>query len=246
MRGTAETLEIGNATLRAEARAVPWARAALALDGTLHRHAARTAVATLSGGRGAAHVVESEAERWVVRHYRRGGAVAALTADRYVAVGQPRPFREWDAVRAVRAAGVPTPAAVVAAVYREGATYRGDLVTVLVPDAETLAQRVQRSGEDPEGWEDLREGLRSAGRLARRLAEAGAFHVDFNASNVLLTSGSEPPAWVLDLDRCRIGSGAPDRLTVRMVARMLRSLDRGTPDEGVPPRWEAALREGAA
>ena len=77
--------------------------------------------------------------RWVVRRYRRGGALAAALGDRYPRLGTPRPFREYGVLVALADAGIPAARPVGAAVYPSGPFYRGDLVTEWVAGSLDLA-----------------------------------------------------------------------------------------------------------
>jgi 3-deoxy-D-manno-octulosonic acid kinase len=200
-------------------------------------------------GRGELHVVRAAVvgpdrrERWAVRHYRRGGAVASYLGDRYLAVGATRPEVEIRASVEARARGVRTPAVVAGAWYRAGPFYRADLVTELVPGATTLADALFSA---PRGAAAERS-LAAAGRLARELGEAGIGHADLNASNVL--EGTDSPAagpWVIDLDRATVQGRTGIEAARPMLARLERSLRKFGATSGRPlsgAEW-AALRAG--
>jgi 3-deoxy-D-manno-octulosonic acid kinase len=200
-------------------------------------------------GRGGIHVVRAaivgpdRRERWAVRHYRRGGAVASYLGDRYLAVGATRPEVEIRASVAARARGVRTPAVVAGAWYHAGPFYRADLVTELVPGATTLADALFSA---PRGAAAERS-LAAAGRLARELGEAGIGHVDLNARNLL--EGTDSPAagpWVVDLDRATIEGRTGIEAGRPMLARLERSLRKFGAISGRPlssAEW-AALRAG--
>jgi 3-deoxy-D-manno-octulosonic acid kinase len=233
-------------SLRALPGREPALRGWLARHDTLMAAAEAHAGAVALEGRGRVAVVPIPAapgaapeERWVVRHYHRGGAVASALGDRYLRVGAPRPFRELSMLEAVRARGVPSPEPVGAAVYFAGPFYRGDLVTVWVPDSIDLATLLfhARAGApavaapadaDAAGHADA---MRAAGRLVRLLHDRGVAHPDLNLKNILLTpavgvagSGREPEALVLDLDRATLGDGAvSERARRGMLARFWRS-----------------------
>jgi len=200
-------------------------------------------------GRGELHVVRAAVvgpdrrERWAVRHYRRGGAVASYLGDRYLAVGATRPEVEIRASVEARAHGVRTPAVVAGAWYRAGPFYRADLVTELVPGATTLADALFSA---PRGAAAERS-LAAAGRLARELGEAGIGHADLNARNVL--EGTDSPAagpWVIDLDRATVQGRTGIEAARPMLARLERSLRKFGATSGRPlsgAEW-AALRAG--
>ena len=197
---------------------------------TLHAAAARLGGRRMTG-RGAVYSVPTTRGDWVVRHFQRGGSVASLLGDRYLVSGVPRPFRETGVSESVREREIPTPRVLAAAVYRAGPIYRGDLVTELVPDASELAEILfdrERSGLA--ATSDRKEALRETGSLIHRLAGAGVRHADLNAKNVLLQwSGGSPTAYVLDLDRCRVGAeAAPVDGMLQRLLRSLRKLERRT------------------
>jgi 3-deoxy-D-manno-octulosonic acid kinase len=174
-------------------------------------------------GRGAVYAVPAPGGRWVVRPYRRGGAVARpLLGDRYVRLGSPRPFVEAAASVEAARRGISTPRVVAGLVYPDGPFYRADPVTEYIGGAANLADTLWS------GPLSLRlpraRALRAAGRLLGSMARAGVEHVDLNAGNILLRGeGENLSAMLLDLDRCLLkphGAGS----FPRMFARLERSL----------------------
>jgi 3-deoxy-D-manno-octulosonic acid kinase len=248
-------IEEPGVTAFALADAMGWLTDTVRSGETLYEWAARRHDARQLSGRGVVYSVPAPASgpdgrhRWAVRHYRRGGAVAPLLADRYLAVGVPRPRREAAASGALRMRGVPTPAVVAGACYRSGVFYRADLVTEMVPGTVDLAEAVFTSGGNSE------EALRTAGQLVALLAGAGVEHADLNAKNILVAkTATGPEAYVLDLDRCGIAgvdSASGAALSRRRLQRSLQRLERSLRKlEGRAQRvltdaeW-AALRDGA-
>lgn len=214
----------------AEARS--WLTSVLGADQTLYEWAASMEARTEFRGRGRVYSVPaplpgpSGADQWAVRHYFRGGAMAMHMVDRYLRLGHPRPWRELAASEAARSRGVRTPAVVGAAVYLDGACYRADLVTEVVPHARTLAT-VLFEQDGSRGWA---VAMSRAGALIRRLAESGVFHVDLNAHNILLPDDASADAIVVDLDRARILRRASASASEKMQARLTRSIVKvGTP-----------------
>jgi 3-deoxy-D-manno-octulosonic acid kinase len=173
-------------------------------------------------GRGTAWDVPTPAGRWVVRHYRRGGAVADLLGDRYLRGGAPRPFAELEASVAARARGVPTPEVMAAVAYPAGPFYRADIATALIPDSADLAALTFDASAAIDV--DTVAAWRAAGSLIRRAAAAGVRHVDLNLRNILIASTADGPrAWLLDLDRCRVGAPLTRARRQAMVERFHRS-----------------------
>ena len=231
--------------------AVAWARRVLDSGSGLHEWAAGQGTAAGPGGRGRVHSVAAAVEgprvqeRWAVRRYRRGGAVARLLGERYLRVGEGRPFQELAASSAARARGVPTPPVVAGAVYPNGVFYRADLVTELIPGARELADMLFGPSriEQPTALDALRE----AGRLLRLLEEARVVHRDLNATNVLLTrTAGRHQSHVLDLDRCRVLALDAPRPGPGMRRRLRRSLEKLGRVRGpeLDHRAWAALAEG--
>lgn len=119
-------------------------RQALEEFGTLFEYARRHPRAERLQGRGPLYAIPAKgsvSERWwVVRHYRRGGAVARWLGDRYLRVSAQRPLRELRASEELRRRGIETPRIVAAAIYPSGLFYRADVATERVQHAVDLAQ----------------------------------------------------------------------------------------------------------
>lgn len=176
---------------------------------------ARGAGRPLGRGRGVA-LSAGAGGRWVLRHYRRGGVPGRWIVDRYLWTGasRARPVRELLLLADLEAAGAPVPHPVAAMVRRRGLRYRGDILIERVPDASTLAER---AADLPEAaWSDV-------GRAIRRFHDAGGWHADLNAHNVLLAPSG---VFVVDLDRGRrVDAGArAQRRNLDRLARSLRKL----------------------
>jgi len=226
--------------------AADWLRNVLEKGSTLYQWGSAHPEAFEMRGRGLVFAVPAPVpgpdarERWVVRHYRRGGWVASLLEDRYLAVGSTRPEREARAVAAVRARGIPTPAVIAGASYAAGAFYRADLVTELIPDAADLAEILFSPHDGPT---PRLEALRASGRLVRRLELAGVHHADLNAKNIVIARrDGNVDAHMVDLDRCRVrapGVAAPAFPMRRRLARSLSKLERLTRQPLGRADWDA-------
>jgi 3-deoxy-D-manno-octulosonic acid kinase len=186
--------------------------------GTLHEYAAASAGARPLTGRAIAWATTlPDGAKVVVRHSRHGGRLASLTGDLFL-----RPTRapgELARSLGLSAAGVLTPEVVAYAVYpAAGPLARADVVTRFV------------EGHDfPDAWrmaadEPQRNLLLAATAvLLDSLSRAGAEHPDLNLKNILLTSGREPVAQVLDVDRVRFGVPGSRVIAERNLARLNRS-----------------------
>ncbi len=173
-----------------------------------------------AGGRGSAWFVTTPAGEAVLRHYRRGGRVAALLGDRYWWSGEDetRSFREFRLLAELHREGLPVPRPLGARVKRSGPWYRADLLIARIPQTETLAQRL--SGDIAAlPWEDI-------GTLVARFHRAGVFHADLNAHNLLLDSNAA--LWLIDFDRGE--RRALERVwATRNLERLRRSLRKECP-----------------
>ena len=168
-------------------------------------------------GRGAAWYVGDDTGDYVLRHFRRGGLVARFSEAHYVATGaaSSRGFREFEILEHLRAEGLPVPAPAAAGYWRRGLLYRAAILTVSIPDSETLAARLARAPIDEAQW-------RTLGELVARLHAAGAWHADLNAHNVLLDAAGD--FHLIDFDRARLR--APGDWTQANLARLNRSLEK--------------------
>ena len=184
---------------------------------TLYEVAARTPGAKKVAGRGAAFAITTSDGRWLVRHYRRGGAVARLLDDQYVRTPVPRVFRELHVSVAARAAGIPTPEVVAAVVYANGAFVRYDIAVVFIPAAFDLAAVLF-----DDVLPDVDAETRKAANVIHTACERGLVHADLNLKNILLAPDR---GYIVDLDRCRMSQ--PSRAaSAAMRSRFLRSLQK--------------------
>ena len=153
----------------------------------------RGALRVQSGGRGGVSVIATPAGECVLRHYRRGGMVAALMGDRYLWRGADttRCFAEFRLLAEIAQLGLPGPAPVAARYRRHGLFYRADLITRRIADAQTLAECLAGGRLDA-------ELAREVGALVARFHRAGVWHADLNAHNVLVTPAS---LHLIDFDR---------------------------------------------
>jgi 3-deoxy-D-manno-octulosonic acid kinase len=180
-------------------------------------------------GRGATWFVGAPGAEWVLRHYRRGGAVARWVADRYLWLGleRTRPFAEFRLTQRALALGLPVPRPIAARVLRAGLTYTGDLITERLP-ALPCSSLVAKRALDAAAW-------RAAGACVALCHRAGLDHADLNLHNLLLDRNGA--AYLIDLDRAMLR--APGGWASANLARLKRSLDKLTPD------WTLAERDAA-
>ncbi|MDR2877694.1 MAG: 3-deoxy-D-manno-octulosonic acid kinase [Chromatiales bacterium] len=170
-----------------------------------------------ASGRGAACIFKHAGKVFVLRHYRRGGLIARISADRYLWTGleRTRAWREWKLLALMQAAGLPVPHPIAARVQRHGVFYSADLITRYIDGATPLADMIAARALSLAEW----------GRIGMTIARFHAdhiFHADLNARNILLTDADA--VYLIDFDkakRCDPGSWQQGNL-----ARLRRSLDK--------------------
>ncbi|MGH7477471.1 MAG: lipopolysaccharide kinase InaA family protein [Longimicrobiales bacterium] len=190
--------------------------------GSLYRWAAAHPQRETVQGRGTAYIVPFGGGRVVVRHYRRGGRLAAVLGDRYLRAAMPRPVRELRTSRAAAERGIPVADVLAVAVYQPvSLLYRGDAVTSYVSGASDLAARVFGDAATPASAAAAAE---VAGHTVRRAHDRGLEHRDLNLKNVLIAERAGALSGVIiDLDRARVVDTLSDAARRAMLARFERS-----------------------
>lgn len=175
-----------------------------------------------AGGRGGARIVEAgELGEAVLRPYRRGGLPGRFLRQRYF-LGN-RAFQELIVTERLRRTGVPVAEPLAAVQVARLPGYVALLATRRVAEARPLSALLR---ENP-GVERAATLLRRAGRTVRLLHEAGGWHADLHAGNLLLRPGDDAPAVLLDLDRARaFPPPLPRPLARRNHRRLRRSLEK--------------------
>ena len=147
-------------------------------------------------GRGEAIFFTHPCGACVLRHYRRGGLVARLSADRYlgVSIERSRPWREWHLLDQLYQWGLPVPRPIAARLIRHGLLYEADIVMQRI-DAMPMADWLLRGELSMEHWQQI-------GHIIARFHALGLDHADLNARNILLDQGGG--VYLIDLDRSSI------------------------------------------
>lgn len=168
-----------------------------------------------TSGRGSVWIVSHGGDRWVLRHYHRGGFVSRFVFDRYLWTGleRTRAFREWRLLRRLSDAGLAVPNPVAARVRRAGPVYRADILTVYIPDTRKLSAFIAERRVPEDCW-------RRVGRLVRAVHDQGVDHPDLTAHNLLVDTRGD--VFLVDFDNARMR--APGAWQMRGVERLERSL----------------------
>jgi 3-deoxy-D-manno-octulosonic acid kinase len=203
---------------------------------SLARAVGEGAATAVAKGRGGAFFVDAGTRRWVARPYRRGGLIALFSRDRYAWTGEDRvrSFREWRTLAALHALALPVPRPVAARYRRAGLTYCADLITERIENTEPLSARLEIEPVSLTLWI-------AVGRCLRRLHDAGGYHADLNAHNILVDS--RDGVYVIDFDRG--GIRRPGAWRDANLARLYRSLCKVSaplaPDRFSATEWETLL-----
>jgi 3-deoxy-D-manno-octulosonic acid kinase len=198
----------------------------------------REALRVQSGGRGGVAMIDTPAGECVLRHYRRGGLVAALMGDRYHWRGamRTRPFAEFHLLAEIERLRLHGPVPVAARYCRHGAFYTADLITRRIAHARTLAECLA-AGQLDGALAD------AVGALVARFHREGIWHADLNAHNVMVSGEA---LFLIDFDRGqkRAPRMAWHQANLQRLRRSLLKLGAAAGDESAFDRelWQPLLR----
>jgi 3-deoxy-D-manno-octulosonic acid kinase len=198
----------------------------------------RGALRAQAGGRGGVAIIDTPAGEAVLRHYRRGGMVANLLGDRYLFTGaqRTRSAREFRLLVELARRGLPVPPALASRYVRHGLRYSADLITLRIPDAATLAERLADGA--------FNTGLASqVGELIARFHREGAWHADLNAHNILVNGEG---LYLIDFDRGRLrqpSSGWQRSNLARLKRSLVKLGARDAAGDTFDAEWWPALIE---
>jgi len=160
----------------------------------------RQALTGQAVGRGSAWFIQAPFGPVVLRRYLRGGWAAALSREHYfyTGVSTSRPFREYHLLAAMHALELPVPRPVAALCQHRGMFSKGALMTQRLLDTAPLADMLTVKVPGPDTWKAI-------GVCIRRFHDAGIWHADLNARNILLDAGAG--VYLIDFDRARFSPG---------------------------------------
>ena len=186
-----------------------------------------------STGRSPVLILDRGDESWVLRHYRRGGAVARFVDDHYVFTGlnRTRAFREWHLLRRLERWNLPAPVAIAACVVRSAWLYQADIITRYLPDTRALSALLKQERVADVTW-------RRIGLMLRRFHDHGVDHPDLTAHNILVDAHGA--VFLVDFDNAFLRQ-AGGRWAQRGLARFERSLRKVALETGTTfqaPGWQ--------
>ncbi len=189
-----------------------------------------------SGGRGKTLFIGDDRNKWVLRHYYRGGFTGNWLKDTFLWVGEARtrPLLEWRLLERMVELNLPVPRPVAGRYVRHGPLYTADLITVLIPDVVPLSTRRAADSLDAELWS-------RGGELIARFHAANVYHADLTAHNIQINSHDE--LFLLDFDRGRImlGQGAWSERNLNRLHRSLSKISSDSSCEFSDRDWNSLL-----
>ena len=155
-------------------------------------------------GRGSAWFIDAPQGPVVLRRYLRGGWAAKISRQAYLfsTVSRSRPFREFKLLAMLSEQGLPVPAPIAALCEFHGFVSTGTIIMSRIAHAQTLADVLRLSAGEPAHDAGV---WASVGKCIRRFHDAGVWHADLNARNILLSDESN--VFLIDFDRARFTPG---------------------------------------
>ncbi len=152
----------------------------------------------------------------VLKHYYRGGLVSSIIKDKYLGldIEKTRAFKEWRLLKKMKQLDLPVPEAVAAHVEKTLFSFRADLITKELENAQTLADSLFDQSLDKAVWQKI-------GACIKLFHQHNVYHSDLNARNILLVDTDM--VYLIDFDNSffRYGSSA---WKIENLARLKRSL----------------------
>jgi len=159
----------------------------------------RDAITGSAQGRGTTWFVAYQDEHnlnhdWVLRHYYRGGMIGKLIKDSYFFTGidKTRAACEFKLLQHMQSLQLPAPQPVAYRIIRKHFTYRADLLSTRIKDAEDLVAILSKAPLDDKLWLEI-------GKTIKRFHEHNIYHHDLNAHNILIDDKEQ--VYLIDFDR---------------------------------------------
>jgi len=200
--------------------------------------ASRKALLGEAVGRGSAWFINTDVGPVVLRQYLRGGWVAKISRRSYffTSISRSRPVREFFLLAGLYEQGLPVPRPVAALCEFHGLISTGSIMTAQIPSAQTLAELLPGKNDTEAVVANIWPRV---GKCIRQFHDAGVWHADLNARNILLDSGFK--VFLIDFDRSRFTPGKAVNGQGNLN-RLKRSLTKLWPS-GELPAMQAAWAE---
>ncbi len=149
-----------------------------------------------SQGRNITWFVGHKNDEWVLRHYYRGGLVENILGDKYLFTGLPRTrcFQELQLLEHMYQSGLPVPKPIAGRVKKSGLFYRADILIEKIHHAQDLVATLGTTPLPESEWHAI-------GATIAKFHQAGIFHSDLNAHNILIDKNNK--VFLIDFDKCQ-------------------------------------------
>ena len=105
-----------------------------------------------------------------------------------------RCFAELALLETMYQQGLPVPKPIAGRYIKSGLIYRADLLIEKIPKTCDLVAHLQKDKLTEANWH-------AVGSMIAKFHEAGIYHADLNAHNILVDT--TPDFWLIDFDKCR-------------------------------------------
>lgn len=155
----------------------------------------KKAITGHSSGRNITWFIGHKNDEWVLRHYYRGGLISRYVKDQYIFRGieKTRCYKELALLEQMHQQGLPVPKPIAARVQQSQFSYRADILIEKIPHTKDLSQHLAQSPMTEAEWHSL-------GAMIAKFHQAGIYHADLNAHNILIDKNIM--FWLIDFDRC--------------------------------------------
>ena len=168
-------------------------------------------------GRGKAYEIEFEGNRFILKHYIRGGFISKISYDKYFfdAIASSRAVKEYNFLNNLYSKGLPVPKPAALQVVINKFTYTADLITCKINNEGTLYDFVQAGKMNSNLWSNLENTL-------QKFYDENVYHSDLNTKNIIIDKASK--FYVLDFDNSYFFY--KNKLFKKSVIRLGRSLSK--------------------
>ena len=168
-------------------------------------------------GRGKTYEIEFEGNRFILKHYIRGGFISKISYDKYFfdAIASSRAVKEYNFLNNLYSKGLPVPKPAALQVIINRFTYTADLITCKINNEGTLNDFVQTGKMNSNLWSNLENTL-------QKFYEENVYHSDLNTKNIIIDKASK--FYLLDFDNSYFFY--KNKLFKKSVMRLERSLSK--------------------
>lgn len=154
----------------------------------------KNAISGTAQGRGTTYFIKHKSNDWVLRHYYRGGLIGKLIHDSYffTCYEKTRAAQEFSLLKKLNELSLPAPKPIAYRVKRSGISYQADILTGRINNAHDLVALLSTQSLSEDIWSSI-------GACIRAFHQAGIYHHDLNAHNILIDNHNK--IWLIDFDR---------------------------------------------